>query len=105
MNTNHAIAPVYIITLQDIVWLVEGIKKYDLMHMSGWPVNNCSVECYFERDGTWTTDKALIQKADGIFYTKMAQVPVFYDPRKVNLIFASESFVAYPGKETVNNST
>lgn len=79
--------PVYIATIRNIVWLVEGS-----------PVPNCEIECYFDRDGSFHSDQSIVKNADGVFYTDLSEISMFYDPKKVNLIFASESFQHYPGQ-------
>jgi hypothetical protein len=99
-HSKHVVAPVRIITLLHIVWLVEGIVYEDIGSSNkciGWPLKNCDIECYFERDSTLDKNPELVKSADAIFYTNVRDVHQFYDPKKVNLIFASESFLTYPG--------
>jgi hypothetical protein len=41
-----------------------------------------------------------VKTADGIFYTDLSERSIYYDPSKVSLIFASESFQHYPGQKS-----
>jgi len=75
--------PIYLAGFQGTTWLVEG-----------WPVPNCSVECYFDRDGG---NQALLKKSHGIFYGSRSN---FYDPKKISILYCSESDSLYPFQRT-----
>lgn len=72
--------------LKGTVWLVEG-----------WPLKNCSIECYFERDGLGYADENL-RKADAVFYWHLDELKTYYNPNQINILFASESDLIYPNQ-------
>jgi len=84
-GVTRKIEPVTIVGLFGIVWLVEG-----------WPLPNCDITCYFERDGIWGRDPALVERADGIIYYDIPQTTAYWNKNKVNMVFSSESFDLYP---------
>lgn len=54
-----------------------------------------SVKCYFENNGD---SLGPLRTADAIFYAGTGKLSKFYDPKKINLFFKSESDALYPGK-------